>query len=116
MLNARIHEPTGNLVLSLDMDSLDEVAEMAESRGYWQTMAELFEDFACNGGYVHFDAGQANPFVGLTSAPCIAESMDFDGEGNQSVSGRLWWFPNYAIRDDLAELISGAPVVYEVAA
>lgn len=42
---------------------------------YWEIMQALFEGYACDSSFTHFDAGQANPFVGLTDAPCIAESM-----------------------------------------
>lgn len=74
-----------------------------------------FEGYWNNGSYYPFDAGQANPFVGLTSAPCIAEEMDIDDDGSRRIAGRLWWFPNYCVIDPVEELKRKGRVIFTFA-
>lgn len=106
MINCTI-QPNGNLLLTAGNDSRAELRTMRENgRNYWSIMAEAFESYSCNGSYTHFDAGQANPFVGLTSAPCIAESMSYPDSGDLEIDGRLWYFSEYCLRSDLNELIA----------
>lgn len=105
--------PNGDLKLTADNLTRACIADMQNSgRDYWSIMAELFEPYFMNGSYQPFDAGDANPFVGLTSAPCIAESMDVHDDGTREIVGRLWWFPDYQGRDDLEELKTHGHVVY----
>lgn len=87
----------------------------ANQFGYWNIMATLFEHYATNGQYEHFDAGDADPFIGLSAAPCIAEWMDYPDEGGREILGRLWWLSDYAIRDDLAELRETGETIYHLA-
>lgn len=84
------------------------------SRNYWQIMAELFEDYSTNSKFQHFNPDNANPFVGLTSAPCIAESMELSDDGEYSIVGSLWHFPQYALRYDLEELKNKGFVIYQL--
>lgn len=107
--------PDGNLKLSASNACRKWIKEN-ENSGYWQNMAELFEAFSCNGSFVHFDAGQGNPFIGLTSAPAVAECMDYDDNGNASIDGRAWAFNGYMIRDDLGELKNKGYVIYNLIA
>lgn len=74
-----------------------------------------FEGYWNNGAYWPFDAGQGDPFVGLTSAPCIAESMDILDDGSRRIEGRLWWFPNYCVVDPVDELKRKGNVIFTFA-
>lgn len=115
MLNCKRLE-NGNLKVTADNETRAEIADlMSRGRNYWSIMADLFEDHACNGSYTHFDAGNADPFVGLTSAQCIAESLSYDDNGEAEIDGDFWYFDEYAIRDDLAELKNTGRVVYTLA-
>lgn len=108
--------PNGDLELAADAETREYIAEcQKEGKDYWSIMFDLFEPYSTNGEYTPFDAGQANPFVGLTSAPCIAESMDYPDDGNHEIVGRLWWYPDYMIRDDLGELRDTGRVAYTLA-
>lgn len=102
----------GDLELSLE-DS--EEPETGARVGYWSVMAELFEPFSTNGSFTHFDASVGNPFVGLSSAPCIAESMDIDENGAATIEGRFWYFGNYMLECDLETLTNSGRVVYTLA-
>lgn len=105
--------PNGNLKLSASNEVRRFIKEN-ENNSYWRTMAELFEGYACNGSFDHFDSGQANPFIGLTSAPAVAEVMNTDDEGNHTIDGRCWAFMDYMVRDDLEELKRKGFVIYQL--
>jgi hypothetical protein len=112
MIDCEILE-NGDLKLIADEEAREYIAERQDAGAcYWSIMAELFEDHACNGSYTHFDAGQADPFVGLTAAPCIAEGMAYPDSGDLETVGRVWWLSDYAIRDDLGELRDTGETIY----
>lgn len=107
--------PKGDLKLTATAEGREFIKnEQAANRNYWGIMAEIFEDWSCNGSYTHFDAGQGDPFVGLTSAPCIAESLSIDDNDKRIVEGRLWVFREYMTRDDLEELAREGSVTYQL--
>jgi hypothetical protein len=105
MINCTIL-PNGNLLLTASNDMRDNGAN------YWSIMADGLESYSCNGSYTHFDAGDGDPFVGLTSAPCIAESMDYLDDGTHAIMGRLWYYSEYCLRSDLDELIARGRTEY----
>jgi len=108
--------PNGDLKLTADNETRAEIADLVKrGRGYWSVMADLLEPYSCNGSYTSFDAGEGNPFVGLSSAPCIAESLNHEDGGEQTIDGDFWYFADYAIRDDLAELKNKGRVIYTLA-
>lgn len=105
----------GNLRLSVAEDDRAEFAENLESRGFWSVFCDGMESYSCNGSFTPFDAGDSNPFVGLTCAPCIAEEMAIHDDGTQDIVGRFWWFPYYAIRCPLQELADTGETVFQFA-
>ena len=113
MINCKILE-NGDLKITADNSSRAELKYQRKRSGYWGAMAEAFEGYTSNGSFSHFDAGAAIPFVGLTSAPCIAESMCVSDVGENEIQGHLWAFMDYQINDDLGELISTGKVVYQL--
>lgn len=80
-----------------------------------ERLYRLLEPYWSNGGFEPFDAGEGNPFVGLTSAPCIAESMDVDDDGACAITGRLWYFGDYMVRDFIEELRNHGRVAFDPA-
>lgn len=115
MIAATILE-SGDLRLTLEPETdADELRENLNARGFWWTMAEAFEQYEANGGFAPFDAGEANPFVGLTSAPCIAESLDTDDDGARTIDGRFWYFGDYAIRCPIEDILSHGESIWTLA-
>ena len=105
--------PEGDLAVTLTEDAdRDELRHQLEERGQMQVLADLLEPYYTNGGYQPFDASDANPFVGITGAPCIAESMDTDDEGNNTIVGRLWYFPSYMLESPIEVLIEKGVVIW----
>lgn len=114
MLNISILD-NGNLELTVDEIDREDFAYEVESYGYWTAMADAIEPYSCNGSFTHFDAANGNPFVGLTGAPCIAESMNINEDGDEySIEGRAWYFDEYMLEDDAELLASGEAVVYRL--
>jgi hypothetical protein len=111
MLNIET-DKAGNLVLTLDPDEAENIAASLEKRGYWSAMAEMFEQHSCNGSYTPFDASDGDPFVGLTSAPCIAECMHLLDDGTQEIEGRFWYSDNYMLINEVQDLIDGKTVTF----
>lgn len=111
MINARIL-PDGNLLLTAGNATRAWLKEMRETQDEVATLIHATEPYWTNGRFEPFDAGLANPFVGLTDAPCIAEEMAYNDDGTREVIGRLWWFPDYCIRSPTEELIQRGRTVF----
>ena len=107
----------GNLQLSVDEETAEEIKYQRKTleRGWWEIAADLFEEHSCNGSYTLFDAGQANPYVGITAAPCIAEVMNTDDDGNNKVEGHLWFDKDYMILDFLETLATKHTYIFYLA-
>ena len=109
--------PNGNLRLAASNEARARLREL-QARGMDEVsiLCELTEPYWTNGSYCPFDAGAGHPFVGLTDAPCVAESMDYpdDADGPEIV-GRLWWFPNYMVTSPIDELKRKGRVVFALA-
>lgn len=105
----------GDLKVTASNADRAEITMHLQERNRWIIWADLLEPFACNGSYTAFDAGDGNPFAGLTSAPCIAESIDIDDDGTQSVVGDFWYFENYAFEDELETLKNTGQVIFTLA-
>lgn len=105
----------GDLELSIpEKEHREELQEFIDDSksSYWHIMADLFEDYACNGEFVHFDASQGNPYVGLTDCPCIAESMDVTDDGQNVIEGEFWFFADYVTQMETELLAAGEKVIY----
>ena len=75
-------------------------------------LVDGLESYSTNGSLTAFDAGDGNPFVGLTEAPCIAEGMDVSDDGKNSVVGRFWYFEGYMIFDFINIMLTDQRVVF----
>lgn len=88
--------PNGNLKLTANNAARAWLKKQA-GRTDMEILWDGLEGYWNNGSFEPFYAGQANPFVGLSDAPCIAESMDVDDEGNKTIEGRFWYHRDYMI-------------------
>lgn len=107
--------PNGDLRLTADNATRAYIADEIRHGRRNHVIYELLEHEICNGGFTPFDAGDADPFVGLSSAPCIAESMDVPDSGERIIVGRFWHFANYMIRDEIEELRDKGRVDFQLA-
>lgn len=98
-----------------DEDSMEYLKDKQMRMGDISALLDATEDYWTNGSYHAFDAGDANPFVGLTSAPCIAESLHFDDDANAEIEGRFWYYGDYMITSFIEEIIENGKVVFTLA-
>ena len=108
----------GDLVMTLlltDPEDKSDLREQYHEFGEVDTLSRLLEPFAVNGSFSFVDGEAGNPHVGLTSAPCVAESLSYDDDGQATVEGRLWWFPNYAIEGVVDTLLDRGEVTWTAA-
>lgn len=90
--------PNGNLKLTADNAARAWLKEQVQAhKSDLEILWDGLEGYWNNGGYEPFDAEDANPFVGLSSAPCIAESMDVADDGTKSIYGRFWHHSGYMV-------------------
>ena len=101
--------------LQLVADDAESLQSEHEARGFWSAFCDGMESYSCNGYFAPFDAADGNPFVGLTGAPCIAESMTIEDDGTQTIEGRFWYYGDYAITCPIERLIAGESVVFTLA-
>lgn len=113
-MNIHILE-NGNLRLCFDSeDEKEGIRHLPSAYDDVGLLQVLLEPYTVNGSFTPFDAGLANPPVGLTNAPCIAESMEVTEDGNIVSKGqRVWWFPNYQIRGPIDELLRNGCVDFD---
>lgn len=95
--------PNGNLMITAD--NVDEGNTI-------DILQEELEHYWTNGSFTPFDPSNGNPYIGLTEAPCIAESMDIDDDGNFSIIGRYWAFMEYMTVDPIEELRNKGKVIF----
>jgi hypothetical protein len=109
--------PNGNLKLTANNETRKYIKEqLLDNKGFWNIWMDLFEHYFTNGSYHPFDAGAGNPFVGLSDAPCIAECMNCDDNGNNEIEGRFWYYAEYMLRSELEELKNKGYVIYTLGA
>lgn len=107
--------PNGDLQLAASNDCRAYIREHRENMDDVSILCALTEPYWANGGFQPFNAEDANPFVGLTSAPCIAETLDTHDDGKCEVSGRLWVFMDYQIISPTEELMRRGRIIFKEA-
>lgn len=115
MIVAKV-KPSGNLKLTLDPGGAEWIQEMQDAgKSSDAILWDGTEHYWTNGRYEPFDAGQGNPFVGLTSATCIAQYMAYADNGDKSIEGEFWYFDAYAIEDPMQLLKTRGWVYFHLA-
>lgn len=102
----------GNLRLSIP-DSNDRAylaGELENDRPELYIYADLLEPYFCNGSYSNISP-EVYP-LGLTSDPYIlSEDMTIEDNGDATIHGGLWHYPNYMIKSLVRELVEGNEVI-----
>jgi hypothetical protein len=106
----------GHLKITADNETRQWIKELQEKgRGSNDILHTITERYWTNGSYEPFDAGDANPFVGLSSAPCIAQEMAYDDNGKKEIVGEYWYFGNYMLEDPMETLKRTGRVIFQKA-
>ena len=102
----------GSLKLTANNTGRRWLKQEKQKRNSEDLLWEILEPCWANGSYAPFNAGDANPFVGLSSAPCIAESMDVADDGTKTINGDYWFFENYMLENFVDTLMCTGRVLF----
>ena len=106
--------PGGALRITADNAGRADLADATRAGGYHRAESEVAESIVGNG--LEFVAPE---HIGaLTDAPIIAEGFGFTDEGEPELSegAKVWWFPDYQVRDPWALLRDTGRVDFTLAA
>lgn len=106
--------PNGNLVFRASNQARSDYSIQLRERGSDDVFHDMIAPFRENGQLFPI----APEWIGaLTDAPIIADdwSVTDDGENIIDLDAKVWWYPNYAIIDPMAELFHKGRVEFTLA-
>ena len=106
--------PNGNLLLTLEADDVEPVTDILDRLGDQDhlLLAELFEYAGWPGNGVLYPVLPVHVVGALTDAPIISDQVDYEDDGTVNVSGKVWWFPQYELRNFCRDLLEDRKVIF----
>jgi len=102
----------GNLEILLNRNGRREFATIREERdafGIHAALCALLEDHLCNG----WDMVPTEDIGALTAAPILSDDILRDDQGQVVEVGRVYWYPDYQVRDEIEELRAHLVLVFQ---
>lgn len=102
----------GNLHIHLTRNGRRHFAEIQEQRdayGIHAALCALLEDHLCNG----WEMVPPEDIGALTAAPILSDEISRDDEGRITELGRVFWYPDYQVRDEIEELRERLTLVFQ---
>jgi len=102
----------GNLHILLNRSGRRHFADIREQRdafGINPALYALLEDHLCNG----WEMVPPEDIGALTAAPILSDEIVRDDDGRVTEAGRVYWYPDYAVRDEIEELRSHLMLVFQ---
>lgn len=93
----------GNLGILLNENgrsNFDTIQGVRDAQGINEALYALLEDHLCNG----WEMVPPEDIGALTAAPIISDEIVRDDNGRVIEAGRVYWYPDYAVRDEIEEL------------
>lgn len=93
----------GNLAIRLNRNGRRHFADIREERdahGINAALCALLEDHLCN----RWEMVPPEDLGALTSAPILSDEIVRDDHGHVTEAGRVYWYPDYQVRDEIEEL------------
>ena len=92
----------GDLRITADQDDRADLAYAYGEGGYPRAEATVIDRIVGNG----LDSVAPEHIGALTDAPIFADGFSFNdaGEPLLEADAKVWWFPNYMVRDPWAQL------------
>jgi hypothetical protein len=104
--------PDGNLAIRLNCTGRRHFAEIREQRdalGINAALYALLEDHLCGG----WEMVPPEDIGALTAAPILSDEIARDDSGRLTDAGRVYWYPDYAVRDEIEELRAHLLLVFQ---
>jgi hypothetical protein len=102
----------GNLHIALTKEGSAEFGTIVEERnkfGIHAALCTLLEDHLCNG----WEMVPPEDIGALTTAPILSDDIRRDEDGNVAEVGRVFWYPDYAVRDEIEEIRRDLVLVFQ---
>ncbi len=102
----------GNLRIVLTETGKVEFGTVVEERdrfGIHAALCTLLEDHLCTG----WELVPPEDIGALTAAPILSDDILRDEEGSVVEIGRVFWYPDYAVRDEIEEIRRDLVLVFQ---
>ena len=86
-----------------------EVEEGRDAHGIHAALCTLLEDHLCNG----WEMLPPEDIGALTAAPILSDEIVRDDDGRVVEAGRVYWYPDYAVRDEIEEIRRDLVLVFQ---
>jgi len=104
--------PDGNLHIHLNRRGRRHFADIREQRdayGIHAALCALLEDHLCSG----WEMVPPEDLGALTSAPILSDEISRDEEGRITEAGRVYWYPEYQVCDEIEEIRANLVLVFQ---
>jgi hypothetical protein len=105
--------PSGNLRIELLPEGREEVEEIQrrEDIGIFHKFCDVIEFQLANG----WDLIHPEEIAALISdyCPVLSDEATYDDHGEAETIGRVYWFPDYQIYDEVEKLLEDGSIVFE---
>ena len=85
------------------------IEEERDSHGINAALFTLLEDHLCNG----WEMVPPEDLGALTAAPILSDEIVRDEQGRLVEAGRVYWYPDYAVRDEIEEIRTKSAIVFQ---
>jgi hypothetical protein len=102
----------GNLEILLNRNGRRHFSEIREQRDAFGINAALYallEDHLCCG----WEMIPPEDIGALTSAPILSDEIGRDDHGNVTNAGRVYWYPDYQVIDEIDEIREELVLVFQ---
>jgi hypothetical protein len=97
----------GNLLISTEAGDAEMLADLYSKNGEDDLafMADLLEE---TGWQPNGQLMAVNPedIGALTEAPILTDDRTIEDDGSTTVHGKVWWYPNYMVKNFATEMIN----------
>lgn len=106
----------GNLCLQAEPDDFEMLEALFQRAGHDDDrfLAELLEETGWLPNGVLYQVAPET-VAALTSAPILSDDVVVEDDGTTSVLGKVWWYPDYAVRSMPEQLTRKGQVVFTLA-
>lgn len=102
---------SGDLRIALTAAGREEAETFRIERhqhGTWAALVCLLDDHLSGG----WELIAPEELAALTSAPILGTGIDRDDQGQLRGVEHLYWFPDYAVRDEIEELLTAGEITF----
>ena len=89
--------------------NFETIEEERNSHGINAALFALLEDHLCNG----WEMVPPEDLGALTAAPILSDEIVRGEQGRLVEAGRVYWYPDYAVRDEIEEIRTKSAIVFQ---